>query len=78
MKGAKRIQRKMPIDVKTMEDWIVKKMQTSQMMILVRNRVLSGFLPKPRLAIIKPPRMKPRLKNPQRKPQVWTETRERP
>lgn len=61
-----------------MEGWIVKNIQTAQMMILARKRDRSGFFPSPHFEIMSPHKINPRLRNPQSIPQVWTDTMESP
>ena len=47
MNGTKNIQMKVPTARRTIEGWMVKKMQTVQVMTLLRKSVRSGSAPTP-------------------------------
>ena len=63
-----------PIAIKTIDAWIVKKIHTVQVMILIVNNVLSGLFQRPYLVINNPHAINARLRTHHNTHHVCTET----
>lgn len=78
IKGKRNIQINKPIIKSIIDGCIVKNIQTVQVIILLRNKIIKGFFPNHLFAIYKPHKIKLKLKNHQIVPQISTETNVRP
>jgi hypothetical protein len=76
--GAQMSQINIPIAIKTIDAWIVKKIHTVHVMILIINNVLSGFFHSPYLVINNPHAINARLSTHHNTHQVCTETSKSP